>query len=109
MYRSVCVCIYRFIISLGSGISFIINIYLSKYGYNNKFLRLHVTNSEFNKSVIYVLIGVFIEFIIYLLINFLLILYKNIEIIKYWNYLIKNNYLYIVYMILIFQPHLYSR
>ncbi|ETO25840.1 hypothetical protein RFI_11299 [Reticulomyxa filosa] len=89
----------RYIISIASGIAFLIGLCWAEYGYNKEFFPLDVNNEQFQKTLWFVLIGVIIEVWLYLFIDWLCIRTLRMEMLRYWSALVYHRPQYLLFMV----------
>ncbi|ETO17219.1 hypothetical protein RFI_20111 [Reticulomyxa filosa] len=89
----------RYIISVGSGIAFLMGLYWAKYGYNRHFLPLDVNDEQFQKTTWFVVAGMVIEVVLYIFVDWLCIRKLHMEMMRYWSVLVYYRPQYLFFMV----------
>ena len=94
----------RFIVSITSGIGYVFVVLWIRFGYNKNFYTIsNLSESQFNKSLIFVIMSTICEILTYFLIKWLLKNKMTISIKHYWKVFICHRPMYLAFMIVILQ------
>eukprot|EP01083_Nonionella_stella_P081912 225917_1 len=94
----------QFIVSIGSGIGYIVGVVWLKYGYNQQFYDIkNIPKEQFDKALVFTALGVVVEFVAYVGIDYIMKYMYQIHVIKHWNALMRHRRGYIWYFIFILQ------
>ena len=94
----------RFVISISSGIGYIITVVWIRFGYNKRFYNVsQLSKEQFDKTLIFVSVGTLLEVLTFYTMEYFLNKILEMKMGKFWNVLLKHRPMYIGFMIIVLQ------